>query len=86
MEDKKLIEVKKNARFIIVIDEDFNNVYLRDLTKTKVRLNAKESSEVLKLCFGAVKYIVNMIEIKVKHKEKSWLKEVMRKNIKIVKK
>ena len=84
MGDKKLIEVKKNARFILVIDEDFNNVYLKDLTKTKVRLNAKESHEVIKLCFGAVKYIVNTIEMKVKYKEKSWKKEVIKKYIKIV--
>lgn len=84
MSDKKCIEVKKNTRFIIAIDDDFNNVYLKDLTKTKVRLNAKESYEVIKLCFGAIKYIVNTIEVKAKYKEKSWLKDVMRKNIKIV--
>ena len=56
-------------------------MYLKDLTKTKVRLNAKESHEVIKLCFGAVKYIVNTIEMKVKYKEKNWKKEVMKKNI-----
>ena len=78
MEDYKSIKIKNDARFILVIDESFDKVYLKDLNKSKDRLSATECNGILKLCFGTIKY---MIKIKAKHKEK----EVIKKNIKIVK-
>lgn len=70
MIDKKYIKVRKDARFVITIDENFNNVNLVDLKNGSTRLNQKESYDILKCCLGAIKYIVNMIEIKAKYKEK----------------
>ena len=81
MGDYKSIKIKNDARFILVIDEGFDKVYLKDLNQSKDRLSAIECNGILKLCFGTIKYIVNMIKIKAKHKEK----EVIKKNIKIVK-
>ncbi len=81
MEDYKSIKIKNSARFILVIDEGFDKVYLKDLNQSKDRLSAIECNGILKLCFGSIKYIVNTIEMKAKFKEK----EVIKKNIKIVK-
>ena len=78
-----LIELKLVSGVKVQFLRESNNqeVYLKDLNQSKDRLSAIECNGILKLCFGTIKYIVNMIKIKAKHKEK----EVIKKNIKIVK-
>ena len=78
MDRVKNVKVRENTRFIICIDDNFDNLYLRDLNK---QLSNIESYNVLQENFNSVVQLVKAIEKKSELKTK----EDKHKGLKIVK-
>lgn len=80
----KNIKVKLNTRFILCIDEDFEYVYLKDLS-TNERIGPLGCSNILEESIEEVKIISGLIENKISEKERMKNKEKTFKNLKVVK-
>ena len=74
----KNIKVKSNTRFILCIDENFEYVYLKDLSNNAERIGAVGGANILEESIEEVNNITGLIENKITNNKRI-------RNLKIVK-